>query len=293
MAAAALMAPLAAVQGRRVWTRADIEAAPNKQVTMRQAHNFLKKWRDATDKREDLFDCAQFDWIGYIKHHQDKEAIIPGRVSIIGFEIVRLAVVDLNTHAGRVDFVVHRDDDQVVRLHPSQHHEARPVITRADVDGGAVVRHGGRVESGRGEHALSFTAGAGAKGREGKGGGKNAVHFQRASTSDVLPPSEVRRWLDERAALWPDLKFTFDVTEPRPLYPRDIAFPWHYFVTGVPALRALDPFEAVWVVWFDGRAALYFESKAGPEVVVDVGHAGWGDVKVLAEDAASRIDWKW
>ena len=98
MAAAALMGPLAAVQGRRVWTRADIEAAPNKQVTTRQAHNFLKKWRDATDKREDLFDCAQFDWIGYIKHHQDKEAIIPGRVSIIGFEIVRLAVVDLNTH---------------------------------------------------------------------------------------------------------------------------------------------------------------------------------------------------
>jgi hypothetical protein len=260
---------------------------------MRQAHNFLKKWRDATDKREDLFDCAQFDWIGYIKHHQDKEAIIPGRVSIIGFEIVRLAVVDLNTHAGRVDFVVHRDDDQVVRLHPSQNQEARPVITRADVDGGAVVRHGGRVESGRGEHALSFTAGAGAKGMEGKGGGKHALHFQGASAADRLPPSEVRRWLDERVALWPDLKFTFDVTEPRPLYPRDIAFPWHYFVTGVPALRALDPFEAVWVVWFDGRAALYFESKAGPEVVVDVGHAGWGDVRVLAEDAASRIDWKW
>ena len=293
MAVAAWMAPFATVQGGRVWTRADIEAAPNNQVTRRQAHHFLKKWRNATGKREDLFDCAQFDWIGYIKHHQDKEVIIPGRVSIIGFEIVRLAVVDLNTHAGRVDFVVHRDDDQVVRLHPSQHHEARPVITRADVDGGAVVRHGGRVESGRGEHALSFTAGAGAKGLEGKGCGKHALHFQGASAADRFPPSEVRRWLDERAALWPDLKFTFDVTEPRRLYPRDIAFPWHYFVTGVPALRALHPFEAVWVVWFDGRAALYFKSNAGPEVVVDVGHAGWGDVKVLAEDAASRIDWKW
>ena len=161
---------------------------------------------------------------------------------------------------------MHRDDDQVVRLHPSQHQEARPVITRADVDGGAVVRHGGRVESGRGEHALSFTAGAGAKGMEGKGGGKHALHFQGASAADRLPPSEVRRWLDERVALWPDLKFTFDVTEPRPLYPRDIAFPWHYFVTGVPDLRALHPFEDVWVVWFDGRAALYFESKAGPKV---------------------------
>ena len=293
MAAAAWMAPFATVQGGRVWTRADIEAAPNNQVTRRQAHNFLKKWRNATGKREDLFDCAQFDWIGYIKHHQDKEVIIPGRVSIIGFEIVRLAVIDLNTHTGRVDFVVHRDDGQVVRLHPSQNQEARPVITRADADGGAVARHGGRVESGLGEHALSFTAGAGAKGMEGKGGGKNALHFQGASAADSLPPSEVRRWLDERAALWPALKFTFDVTAPRHLYPRDTAFPWHYFVTGVPALRALHPFEAVWVVWFDDRAALYFKPQAGPEVVVDVGHAGWADVKVLAEDAASRIDWNW
>ena len=294
MAAAALMAPLAAVQGRRVWTRADIEAAPNKQVTMRQAHNFLKRWRDASDNRQmDLFDCAQFDWIGYIKHHPDKAVIIPGRVCIIGFEIARLTVVDLNLHTARVDFVVHRDDLNVVRLHPSQNREARPVITRADVDGGAVVRHGERVESGRGEHALSFTAGAGAKGREGKGGGKNAVHFQRASTSDVLPPSEVRRWLDERAALWPDLKFTFNVTEPRPLYPRDLPFPWHYFVTGVPALQALHPFEAVWVVWFDGRAALYFKSEAGREVVVDLGRAGWREVTVLAEDDVSRIDWTW
>ena len=293
MAAAAWMAPLATVQGRRVWTREDIEAAPNKQVTMRQAHNFLKRWRDATDNREDLFDCEQFDWIGYIRHHQDKEVIIPDMVSIIGFEIVRLAVLDLNTHAGRVDFVVHRDDDRVVRLHPSDNREARPVITRADVDGGAVVRHGGRVESGRGEHALSFTAGAGAKGMEGKGGGKNARHFQGASAADRLPPSEVRRWLDERAALYPVLKFTFDVTEPRPLYPKDIPFPWHYFVTGVPALLALDPFEAVWVVWFDGRPALYFKSEAGREVVVDLGRAGWREVTVLAEDDVSRIDWTW
>ena len=261
---------------------------------MRQAHNFLKRWRDASDNRQmDLFDCAQFDWIGYIKHHPDKAVIIPGRVCIIGFEIARLAVVDVNLHTARVDFVVHRDDDQVVRLHPSQSREARPVITRADVDGGAVARHGGRVESGRGEHVLSFTAGAGAKGREGKGGGKNAVHFQGASESDRLPPSEVRRWLNERACLWPGLKFTYRVTEPRPLYPRDIAFPWHYFVPGVPELRDLQPFEDVWVVWFDGRAALYFESKAGPKVVVDLGHAGFRDVKVIAEDAAGPINWEY
>jgi hypothetical protein len=29
----------------------------------------------------------------------------------------------------------------------------------------------------------------------------------------------------------------------------------------VPDLRALHPFEAVWVVWFDGRAAMYFEKE--------------------------------
>ena len=39
MAAAAWMAPFATVQGGRVWTRADIEAAPNNQVT-RHVHHF-------------------------------------------------------------------------------------------------------------------------------------------------------------------------------------------------------------------------------------------------------------
>ena len=127
-----------------MWTREDIDAAPNGKVTTRQAHGFMSRWREASDMQQtptmDLFDCAHFEWIG--------------------FEIARLGVVDLNTHTARVDFVVHRDDLNVVRLHPSQNREARPVITRADVDGGAVVRHGERVESGRGEHALSFTAGA-------------------------------------------------------------------------------------------------------------------------------------
>jgi hypothetical protein len=189
-----------------MWTREDIDAAPNGKVTTRQAHGFLSTWRDASDMQQtptmDLFDCAHFDWIGYIKHHADKAVIIPGRVCIIGFEIARLGVIDLNTHTARVDFVVHRDDLSIVRLHPSQKQEARPVITPAAVaTHGGAVRPGERVEVGRGAHALSFTAGAGAKGRDGKGCGKNAIHFQTASVADVIPPSEVRRWLDERSAL--------------------------------------------------------------------------------------------
>ena len=126
---------------------------------------------------------------------------------------------------------------------------------------------------------------------DGKGCGKNTIHFQTASVADVIPPSEVRRWLSERSAMWPELRFTFNVTEPtRPLFPRDVLFPWHYFVTGVPALQG----RGVWVVWFDGRAALYFKSEAGREVVVDLGRAGWREVTVLAdEDVVSRIDWTW
>ncbi len=102
MAAAAWLAPFAPAQGRRMWTREDIDAAPNGKVTMRQAHTFLKTWRDASDNQQmELFDCAHFDWIGYIKHQPDKAVIIPGRVCIIGFEIARLAVIDLNTHTAR------------------------------------------------------------------------------------------------------------------------------------------------------------------------------------------------
>ena len=197
MAAAAWLAPqpaLASVQGRRVWTRGDIDAAPNDKVTMRQAHGFMSRWRDATDMQQtqDLFDCAAFAWIGYIKNHADKDAIIPHGVCIIGVEIARLGVIDLNTHKARVDFVVHRDDGNIVRLHPSQKQEARPVITPAAVATcGGAVRAGVRVEVGRGAHALSFTAGAGAKGRDGKGKGcgkgeaLNAMHFQTASVAAV------------------------------------------------------------------------------------------------------------
>jgi hypothetical protein len=60
----------------------------------------------------------------------------------------------------------------------------------------------------------------------------------------------------------------------------------------VPELQALHPFEAVYVVWVDGRAALYFKSEAGREVVVDLGLAGWRDVRV-SEDVVNRIDWTW
>jgi hypothetical protein len=277
-----------------VWNLEKIDAQ-NPKVTTRQAHNFLKRWRDAPDNRQmDMFDCAHFGWIGYIKNHPHKAAIIPIGMCIIGFGIARLAIVDLNLHKARVDFVAHRDDHNVVRLHPSQKSEARPVITPAGVDhGGAVVCHGARVESGRGEHAVSFSAGAGTKGKDGKGGGKNTYHFQRASIADIPPPSEVRLWLAERAAKWPDLKFTFNVTEPRPLYARDVPFPWHYFVTGVPALLALQPSEDVWVVWFDERAALHFKSEQGREVVADLGCGGWRVVKVLdGHDDVSRINWK-
>ena len=119
------------------------------------------------------------------------------------------------------------------------------------------------------------------------------MHFQIASVAALMPPSEVRRWLDERSALWPETRFTFNVTEPtRPLFPRDVPFPWQYFVSGVPALVALHPFEAVYVVWFDGRAALYLKSEAGGEVLVDLGLAGWRDVKV-SDNGVNSIDWTW
>ena len=95
--------------------------------------------------------------------------------------------------------------------------------------------------------------------------------------------------MDERADLWPDVKFTFNVTGKRPLYPRDTPFPWHYFMVKVPALQALHPIEAVWVVWLDGRGHLYFKSEAGTEVLVDLGGAGWSGVQVRGD--VLRIDW--
>ena len=99
-------------------------------------------------------------------------------------------------------------------------------------------------------------------------------HFKGASEADLLMPSQVRLWLTEREQLWPDGKFSQDITSQKePLAPRNEPLPWHFFVAGVSELKAMQPFQQVFVVWADGPA-LYFRAKSGDVVVVDLGDKG-------------------
>ena len=116
-------------------------------------------------------------------------------------------------------------------------------------------------------------------------------HFKGASEADLLMPSQVRRWLTERAELWPAVKFTQDITlQDRPLAPRTEPLPWHFFVAGVPELKAMQPFQKVFVVWADGPA-LYFQGQSGDEVVVDLGDKGFKGV-TLHRDRVHRCRWR-
>ena len=115
-------------------------------------------------------------------------------------------------------------------------------------------------------------------------------HFKGASEADFLMPSQVRRWLTERAELWPAVKFSQDITlQVEPLAPRSEPLPWHLLVAGVPELKAMQPFEKVFVVWADGPA-LYFQGVSGDEVVVDLGGKGMEGM-TLQRDRSHRCRW--
>ena len=104
-------------------------------------------------------------------------------------------------------------------------------------------------------------------------------------------PSQVRLWLTQRAELWPTVKFSQDITEQdQPLVPRSEPLPWHFFVAGVPELKAMQPFEKVFVVWADGPD-LYFRGLLGDEVVVDLGDSGMKGV-TLHRDRVHRCRWR-
>ena len=268
-------------------------------VSRRMAHVFMSEWRKKADvsgeTEQDLTDQQVFDWVGYLKVHPDLTKIVPDGKVVVSFAIARLASIDKNTCTGRVDFLVFLDDGICVRLHPSQAQEALLVIVPADHTGGLMLSgpSGRTAMSGtvpevqRGSHVVAARAvqpGV-AAGRAGQPAPLDKIrdHFIDTSESDILQPSFVRCWLAERAELWPGKKFCQEITTPSvPLAPRTGPLPWAYFVAGVPALQAMHPFAAVFVVWLDGEAgrgevgeaALYFQSKSGVEVVVKLGDSG-------------------
>ena len=262
------------------YTRADIDGATNEKVTKGAAHTFLQRWRaiDQGEVERVLWDDREFDWVGYLKHHPDLECIVPPGVGVINFSIARSSTIDTNTKTARVDFVVSRDDGNFVRLHPSTKQEARPVIVPDGKKDSFLL---GRDTD---QHVFVHVATHKGKG-QGKTMAPEATHFVGASTADILQPSAVRLWLADRAALWPGIRFTKDVTtQLEPLEPRRVPFPWHLFVPLSDELSDMQPIVAVWVVWTD-RPALYFRSDTGAEAVVDLGVAGAKGLK-LSRDVA-------
>jgi hypothetical protein len=304
----------AAQPGPRGTSRRDIVAYVHK-VSRRTAHDFMSEWREKTDvsgeTEQDLTDQQVFDWVGYLKVHPDLTKIVPDGKVVVSFAIARLASIDKNTCRRRVDFLLFLDDGTCVRLHPSQAKEALLVIVPADRTGGfMLIGQSGRtamsgtvLEVQRGSHVVAARAVqpgvAAGRAEQPAPPDKIRDHFIDASESDILQPSFVRCWLAERADLWPGVKFCQEITTPSvPLAPRTDPLPWRYFVAGVPDLKAMQPFAAVYVVWVDGEAgrgevgetALYFQSESGEQVVVKLGDSGKKGV-TLHPDLVHKCRW--
>ena len=290
----------AAQPGPRGTSRGDI-VAHVRMVHLRTAHNFMSKWRKKTDgtaeTEKDLTDRQDFDWVGYLKAYPNLSVIVPDGKVVVRFAIARLAIIDTNTRTGRVDFLLFLDDGICVRLHPSQTKEALPVIVPADRTGilfGRKAMSDTVLEVKRGSHVVEARAAQPgvAEGRAAQPAPpeKSRDHFKGASESDILMPSFVLSWLAERAALWPTVKFCQEITtQVVPLAPRNEPLPWPYFVAGVPLLKAMQPFAAVYVVWVDGPA-LYFRAESGDEVVVKLGDSGMKGV-TLHRDLVHKCRW--
>ena len=290
----------AAQPGPRGTSRGDI-VAHVRMVHLRTAHNFMSKWRKKTDgtaeTEKDLTDRQDFDWVGYLKAYPNLSVIVPDGKVVVRFAIARLAIIDKNTRSGRVDFLLFLDDGTCVRLHPSQTKEALPVIVPADRTGilfGRKAMSDTVLEVKRGSHVVEARAAQPgvAEGRAAQPAPpeKSRDHFKGASESDILMPSFVLSWLAERAALWPTVNFCQEITTQLvPLAPRNEPLPWPYFVAGVPLLKAMQPFAAVYVVWVDGPA-LYFRAESGDEVVVKLGDSGMKGV-TLHRDLVHKCRW--
>jgi len=290
----------AAQPGPRGTSRGDIVAHVH-MVHLRTAHNFMSKWRKKTDgtaeTEKDLTDRQDFDWVGYLKAYPNLSVIVPDGKVVVRFAIARLAIIDTNTRTGRVDFLLFLDDSICVRLHPSQTKEALPVIVPADRTGilfGRKAMSDTVLEVKRGSHVVEARAAQPgvAEGRAAQPAPpeKSRDHFKGASESDILMPSFVLSWLAERAALWPTVNFCQEITTQLvPLAPRNEPLPWPYFVAGVPLLKAMQPFAAVYVVWVDGPA-LYFRAESGDEVVVKLGDSGMKGV-TLHRDLVHKCRW--
>ena len=290
----------AAQPGPRGTSRGDI-VAHVRMVHLRTAHNFMSKWRKKTDgtaeTEKDLTDRQDFDWVGYLKAYPNLSVIVPDGKVVVRFAIARLAIIDTNTRTGRVDFLLFLDDGICVRLHPSQTKEALPVIVPADRTGilfGRKAMSDTVLEVKRGSHVVEARAAqpgvADGRAAQPAPPEKSRGHFEGASQSDILMPSFVVSWLAERAALWPTVNFCQEITTQLvPLAPRNEPLPWPYFVAGVPLLKAMQPFAAVYVVWVDGPA-LYFRAESGDEVVVKLGDSGMKGV-TLHRDLVHKCRW--
>ena len=290
----------AAQPGPRGTSRGDI-VAHVRMVHLRTAHNFMSKWRKKTDgtaeTEKDLTDRQDFDWVGYLKAYPNLSVIVPDGKVVVRFAIARLAIIDTNTRTGRVDFLLFLDDGICVRLHPSQTKEALPVIVPADRTGilfGRKAMSDTVLEVKRGSHVVEARAAqpgvADGRAAQPAPPEKSRDHFKGASESDILMPSFVLSWLAERAALWPTVNFCQEITTQLvPLAPRNEPLPWPYFVAGVPLLKAMQLFVAVYVVWVDGPA-LYFRAESGDEVVVKLGDSGMKGV-TLHRDLVHKCRW--
>ena len=124
------------------WTVGDARAVqPRERIATRTAHRKLDELRGQLSgangnilrEAEDL--THTWNWQGYVAFHPDMERVVGDGVVLFEFRFLQAAEIN-RVHPQsrqvlprwRADFVVHRADRTIARLHPSQRKEAQPVL---------------------------------------------------------------------------------------------------------------------------------------------------------------------
>ena len=234
-------------------------AAHKKLNSLRSENSILTR---VTCEAVDLTYSDDFNWRGYLAGHPDRTTIFDGH-GIVLFEFRFLCTMEGNYNARpdlppfRADFVAHRTDGQVVRMHPGKCKETNVVI--GDITTYRLVRPRDAPPQ---PAKLSVRVEAPAATR-------GPAHYMSFSQSDRMTKRQAIEWLDSYERTWWN-----DFSHPRPLFYMDIGpsgrnfqFPFWLLWQGLQGGQSMsDTGVRVWAVCWLKKA-----NCAGFHVVLNDG----------------------
>ena len=266
----------------------------NKVTARKRANAFLAEWRakhtrvgqePPYDREfEDLTESWPECW-GYLvnrPHEKELHDIFADADGFVRCEIRFLTVRDLN-HAKtkqphRCDFVFHRTDGRVVRLHPSHAKDAEAVIT--DFDLIAITKGVGGVPQPAPTPLHTYPVDV-SRWPDGPRAFRPRLLHENFSTADKPSAKKAFEYLANKEHTWKQQWRTgyrgpwkHDLTD------KDAEFPWKAWLSGLPTVvesievRTFDDikeFAVVYVLYPEQRTAFYVVHVDGTEWIMEPG----------------------